>query len=117
MSLKNILKNTKVDQETDNTWINEFELEEKNRFWLDKSFNIAIQILSKLRSNKKQDLKPSTQKELAKSMGVTPQYVNKLVKGSENLTLETICKIENILGFDILLKEQTEKETKDFKNY
>ncbi len=35
-------------------------------------------------------------------MGVTPQYVNKLVKGSENLTLEIICKIENILGFDIL---------------
>ena len=93
-------------EETDNTWVDEFELEEKNRFWLDKSFNIAIQILSKLRSNKKQDLKPSTKKELAKSMGVTPQYVNKLVKGSENLTLETICKIENILEFDILKPKQ-----------
>ena len=35
-------------------------------------------------------------------MGVTLKYVNKLVKGSENLSLETICKIENILEFDIL---------------
>jgi len=43
-----------------------------------------------------------TQKKLAKLMGVSPQYINKVVKGKENLTLETITKIEQVLGITLI---------------
>jgi hypothetical protein len=35
-------------------------------------------------------------------MGCSPQYVNKLLKGSENLTLETICKMEKVLQIKLI---------------
>ena len=34
-------------------------------------------------------------------MGCSQQYVSKLLKGSENLTLETIAKLEEILDLEI----------------
>ena len=98
----NIEKFKALVSEEKSTLLNKLKFRKENKQWLEISSTISFKVLSKLRSNKKQDLKPSTQKELAKSMGVTLKYVNKLVKGSENLSLETICKIENILGFDIL---------------
>jgi transcriptional regulator with XRE-family HTH domain len=36
-------------------------------------------------------------------MGVTPQQVNKIVKGNQNLTLDTITKLQDILGISILI--------------
>ena len=51
-----------------------------------------------------------SQKKLADKMGVSPQYINKVVKGKENLTLETITKIEQILG--IILINVPSSETK-----
>ena len=35
-------------------------------------------------------------------MDVSPQYINKVVKGNENLTLETISKIESVLGITLI---------------
>lgn len=35
-------------------------------------------------------------------MNCTQQYVSKVLKGRENLSLETLCKIENALGIKIL---------------
>ena len=35
-------------------------------------------------------------------MNVTPQYVNNIVKGRENLTLETIAKLEKALGIELM---------------
>ena len=43
-----------------------------------------------------------TQKMLAEKMNCTQQYVSKVLKGRENLSLETLCKIENALGIKIL---------------
>ena len=43
-----------------------------------------------------------TQRKLAEKMGVSPQYINKVVKGKENLTLETIAKIEDVLGITLI---------------
>ena len=43
-----------------------------------------------------------TQKSLAEKMGCSQQYVSLLLKGGENLTLETIAKIEEALGFRLL---------------
>jgi len=63
----------------------------KNREMLKKSMAIAVRILSVLR---KKDI---SQKKLAEAIDVSPQYVSKILKGQENLTLETITKIEMFL--------------------
>jgi plasmid maintenance system antidote protein VapI len=67
-----------------------------NRQWLYVSQDIAFDILERL------DELGWTQKVLADKMGVSPQYVNKLVKGSENLTLETLVKLQEILDIPLL---------------
>lgn len=77
-------------------WMEQADYYEVNRDWLDKSAMIAIKILSTLRSLS------LTQKALAESIGVTPQYINRVVKGQENLSLETICKIERSLGINLI---------------
>ena len=43
-----------------------------------------------------------TQKALAERMGCSQQYVSRIVKGRENLSLETIAKLEEALGVDII---------------
>ena len=43
-----------------------------------------------------------TQVELAKRMGCTQQYVTNLLKGSSNMTLETIARLENALNIDLI---------------
>lgn len=78
------------------TWLDHADFYEGNKEWLDKSALIAVKILSTLKS------KSITQKELAEEIGVSPQYINKVVKGFENLSLETICKIEKSLGITLV---------------
>ena len=43
-----------------------------------------------------------TQQMLAERMNCTPQYISKVLKGKKNMSLETICKIENALGIEII---------------
>ena len=52
----------------------------ENRAWLRMSQEIAMCLHYYLRNN------GMTQKEMADKMGVSPVYVNKLLKGGENLT-------------------------------
>lgn len=68
----------------------------ENRAWLRMSQEIAMCLHYYLRNN------GMTQKEMADKMGVSPVYVNKLLKGGENLTLETICKIQDVIGESII---------------
>lgn len=45
-----------------------------------------------------------TQKKLAELMGCSQQYISKVLKGRENLSIETIFKIEDALQLHILPK-------------
>lgn len=71
-------------------WIKE------NEDWLEKSALIALKILKRLRETS------MSQKQLAEEVGVSPQYINKVVKGKENLSLQTICMIEKALGINLM---------------
>ena len=42
------------------------------------------------------------QKSLAERMGCSQQYVSRVLKGTENLSIETISKIESALELEIL---------------
>ena len=68
----------------------------KNRAMLRESQNIALKVLDKL-----EEIRWS-QRKLAIEMGVTPQQITKIVKGQENLTLETQIKLQTILKIPIL---------------
>jgi len=67
-----------------------------NKPWQDKAFDIALKVIRHMRTNK------VSQVTLAKDMGVTPQYINKILQGKENMTLETICRIEDALGIKLI---------------
>lgn len=96
MSIDKIKKQL-VDQSIkDDKWLVEAKERQENEAWLNVSSAIALTILAWLRKNK------MTQKELSQKLGYSPQYVNTIVKGSENLTLETIVKIEKILGIKLI---------------
>ena len=74
------------------SWLEKARYRRENRSWLRKSQRIAVRVLSVLNE------KGMQQKELAEAMDVSPQQVSKIVKGKQNLTLETISKLESVLG-------------------
>lgn len=47
-----------------------------------------------------------TQKNLAERMGCSQQYIYKILQGRENLSLETLAKIEDALQLQILSEEE-----------
>ncbi|WP_051350010.1 helix-turn-helix transcriptional regulator [Dyadobacter alkalitolerans] len=63
---------------------------------LEKSRAIAINILSHLRTL------GMSQKDLAEKLEVTPQTVNSWVKGNSNFTIDTIVRIEEVLGVELI---------------
>lgn len=89
---KSIIENSAFDQ----GWYEDAKWRQENKKWLDLSFTIALSILTALKT------KSISQIKLAEMVGCTPQYINKVLKGTENLQLETIVKIENALGTSLI---------------
>ena len=71
-------------------------MENKREDWVCHSQAIAATM-----SDRMEEL-GMTQRVLAEKMNCTQQYVSKVLKGRENLSLETLCKIENALGIKLL---------------
>ena len=53
----------------------------------------------------KMDMLGMNRKQLAEKMNCSPQYISKVLKGRENLSLETLSKIEMALGISIIKEE------------
>lgn len=77
-------------------WRADAEWRRDKEFWLTYSRHITLQVLRGM------DEQSVTQAELARRMGCTQQYVSNLLKGSSNMTLETIARLEIALNLDIL---------------
>ncbi len=88
--------------ETPSKWREEAEWRRDNWSWLQHSQKIAVKVLLQM---KKQGL---TQKALAERMDCTQQYVSKILKGKENLSLETLSKLEDALGLVLINDEESE---------
>ena len=82
--------------ETPSKWREEAEYRRNNRKWIRYSQWIALKVLERMKELN------MTQKTLAEQLGCSQQYVSLLVKGTENLTLETISKLEDVLDTQIL---------------
>lgn len=82
--------------ETPSQWREEAEWRHDNREWLNYSRRIAVKLLSYM---KREHL---TQSAMAERMDCTQQYVSKILKGTENLSLETLTKLEYAMGEQLI---------------
>ena len=82
--------------DTEEGFMKEVDYRINNRAWLTESFGIAVKILMRL------DELKWTQKDLASALGVSPQQINKIVRGKQNLKLETIIKLQQLLDIPLL---------------
>lgn len=80
----------------DVTWKKDATFRQENAYWLNVSFDIALEVVCTLRD------RGMTKSEFAELMGCSPQYIGKILKGSENLTLQTICKMEKVLQIKLI---------------
>lgn len=81
---------------TPSHWREKAEWERENRAWIRHSQFIAVIMLSRM------DELHLTQTSLAERMGCSQQYVSRILKGRENLSLETIAKIEEALQISVI---------------
>lgn len=86
--------------ETPSKWREEAEWRRKNWSWFRHSQKIAVKVLLQM---KQMGL---TQKALAERMDCTQQYVSKILKGKENMSLDTLSKLEDALGINLIYDEQ-----------
>ena len=55
-----------------------------------------------------------TQKEIAKQIGVSPAYVNRVTKGREQIVNKTLVRIMDELGYDVeLTYRKKQNDSKD----
>ena len=96
--MKNNIKSKieKVKSPKPSNWREQARYRRENP-WLVYSSQIARRILAVIRE--RPDL---NQTRLAELLGVSPQQVTKIVKGKENLTLETIYKLSKALDIELI---------------
>lgn len=86
----------KNQSDTASKWREEAEYRRKTARWLRYSAMIALQVRDRMSQI------GMTQVVLAEKLGCTQQHISMLLKGKNNLTLETIAKLEEALDFDII---------------
>lgn len=95
--MNQIVNNLRKHQSTTpSRWRERANWREENKSWLRHSQHIAMMMLDKM-----EEL-GMTQRVLAERMGCSQQYVSRILKGHENLSIETMCKIEDALDLAIL---------------
>ncbi len=86
----------KVKSKRPSKWRQNAAFRLENR-WLEYSSQIARRILAIIRENDELN-----QTKLAGMLGVIRQQITKIIKGKENLTLETIYKLSKALKFELI---------------
>lgn len=86
----------KYQSSTPSKWREEAEERRENSSWLKHSREIALKMLVKMNND------GISQSQLAEKMGCKQQQVSKILKGRENLTLETLSRIEGALDISLL---------------
>ena len=94
--MENLKRFRDLVYDTDTEIFVEAKFRVENHYWLKESKRIAFKILSKLKEL------GMTQKQLAEMMQVSPQQINKWVKGNEKFSLDTLLKLQEVLDVPIL---------------
>ncbi len=85
---------------TPSKWHENAEWRMANKPWLRYSQQIAMMMLERMEE------RHMPQKQLSELMGCSQQYVSKVLKGQENLSLETLSKIERCLNLQIIAEPE-----------
>ena len=85
----------KYESTTPSRWREEAEWRRANQAWLRRSQTVAMKMLDRLEEMH------WTQQQVAGMLGCSQQYVSRMVKGSENLSLEMLSKIEDVMGVKV----------------
>ena len=72
------------------------ERRRENREWLKWSRDVALSLVDYMETNE------INRNGLAERLGVTPQYVSKMLSGKVNLSFKSIAEIENKLSIRLL---------------
>ena len=83
--------------ETQSKYLQNAKFRIENKKWLSYSSNIALRVLAALEENENM-----TKETLAQMIGVSPEYMNKILKGQEDLSLETIAKLSEALNVELI---------------
>lgn len=89
---------------TDTSWREEFQQQFENEEAEDYYFEVSLRIIERLEELgwKKSDL--------AEKLGVSKQYVSKILRTIQNPSITTIFKIQNVLGIKLIgIPEQLAK--------
>lgn len=78
--------------ETASRFVNEALWRKENAGWLKWSQRMAVTLMGYMQRNSMK------RADLAAKLGVSPQYVSKLLSGTENLSFKSIANIEEKLG-------------------
>jgi len=87
----------KIENSAGQIWLQKVKYRRENKKWLSYSRKISLRMLSAI-----EDIVGMNQKKLAELAGVSPQQISKIIKGRENLTLQTIAKFSEILGTELI---------------
>ncbi len=82
---------------TPSRFVEESTWRKENASWLRWSRQLAITLIGYMQAN---GLKRG---DLAAKLGVSPQYVSKLLSGTENFSLKSIANIEDRLGISCMV--------------
>ncbi len=96
MKSKNLENFEKLVSNSNSGWLDKFLHYKTNQKWLEYSSKVAINVLEALNA------KNMSQKDLAEKLKVSAQQVNKILKGNQNLTFETVVKLEDALGISLI---------------
>lgn len=91
---------TNHQSECPSSWREEAQWRRDNWSWLHHSQKIAVRVLLRMKQL------GLTQKVLAERMNCTQQYISKILKGKENMSLDTLSKLESSLGITFILDEE-----------
>ena len=100
----NLEKLNKLIVPADTGWMDKARFRKKNKKWLEYSGAIARRVLVAIDA-----IEGMSQKKLAEQLNVSPQHVSKMLKGQDNLTLETIAKLSLALDVELISFPKPEK--------
>lgn len=82
--------------EEPSTFVDDAKWRQENEIWLKWSRGIALNIVDYMQANN------LSRSDMAAKLGVSPQYVSRILSGNTNFSFKSIAEIEKRLGISCL---------------
>ena len=82
--------------ETESQFVKDAQWRKENESWLKWSRQLAVSLVGYMQDHKMK------RADLALALNVSPQYVSRLLSGTENLSFKSIANIEEKLGINVV---------------